>query len=296
MPLKDVQSARDERGVAIDLVGVGNVRCPMVVLDKARERQNTVGVFALSVSLPHEFKGTHLSRFLEALNQHRGEITMRTLLSLLADIKTRLRAARARVEVAFPYFLERSAPVSGAKGLMDYECGFVGELNGGSADFVLRVRVPVTTLCPCSKEISDYGAHNQRSYVTIEIRPRQDADGPALVWIEDLIELAERSASAPVFAVLKREDERHVTMAAYDHPAFVEDVVRDVALGLRDDARVTWFRVSVQSQESIHNHDAFAMVESDPHPGPAVTALDGVASARVVLPDSRFSVTTRPES
>jgi GTP cyclohydrolase I len=203
-----------------------------------------------------------MSRFIEVLNAHRGEVTMRTLPLILGELKAKLHAESAHMEVVFPYFVERRAPVSGAAALMDYQCKFGGEVNGGSADFVLSVCVPVTSLCPCSKAISDYGAHNQRGHVTIDIRTRKTDEGlPDLVWIEELIQVAESSASAPVYAVLKREDERHVTMQAYDNPVFVEDIVRNVTLKLQVDERITWFRVAVMNQESIHNHNAFAEIQ-----------------------------------
>ena len=186
---------------------------------------------------------------------------MRTLPTILQELKDRLTAESAHIEVEFPYFLERCAPVSGARALMDYECVFTGEVNGGASDFVLSVRIPVTSLCPCSKAISEYGAHNQRGYVTVEIRSRPGDGGmPELVWIEELVELAESAASAPLYPLLKREDERHVTMQAYDNPAFVEDVVRDVAIRLQKDERIIWFRVHALNQESIHNHNAFAQI------------------------------------
>lgn len=258
----DVQNRADERGIALDHVGVRDIRCPIVVLDRASDRQQTVATLSMSVSLPHHFKGTHMSRFVEALNEHRGEVTMRTIPALLADLKRRLDAERARVEVKFPYFLERTAPASGARALMDYQCAFVGEANGDGADFILGVEVPVTSLCPCSKEISEYGAHNQRGHITIEVRSTRSTDGsPELIWIEELIEVAERSASAPVYPLLKRVDERHVTMQAYDNPVFVEDMVRAVAVALKSDSRVSWFRAQAVNQESIHNHNAFACIE-----------------------------------
>lgn len=261
--LEDVQNRADGRNVSLDRVGVGDLRHPIRVLDRERGTQDTVATFSMSVSLPHYVKGTHMSRFLEVLNEHRGEVTMRTLPSILESLKERLDAAGARVEVSFPYFLEREAPVSGAKGLMDYECSFVGELRDDKeADFVLGVKVPVTTLCPCSKAISDYGAHNQRGYVDMEVRSRATASGlPDVVWIEELVEVAERSASAPVYPLLKRPDERYVTMQAHDNPTFVEDVVRNVAIRLREDKRIIWFRVHAENQESIHNHSAFARIE-----------------------------------
>lgn len=257
--MRDVQGSRDERNIAIDNVGVSDLRYPITVLDKDHEVQHTVATLSLSVSLPHHFKGTHMSRFVELLNEHRGEVTIRTLPELLHDMRNRLDAESARVEVSFPYFLERRAPATGAAALMDYECAFVGESNAREDDFLLRVRVPVKSLCPCSKEISDYGAHNQRGYITLEVRTGKDADDrPKLVWIEELVAVAEASASAPVYPLLKRADERFVTMQAYDNPVFVEDMVRNVAVRLQADARVAWFRVHAVNHESIHNHSAFA--------------------------------------
>jgi GTP cyclohydrolase I len=260
--MADVQNRPDTRGTPIDQVGVCDLRYPITVLDRLQQTQQTVARLTMSVSLPHHFKGTHMSRFLEVLNRHRGEVTMRTLPAVLRDLRDRLHAERAQVVVEFPYFLERAAPVSGARSLMEYECSFRAESDGDKEDFVLSVRVPVTSLCPCSKEISEYGAHNQRGYVAIEVRTVRDpGGGPTFIWIEELVEVAERSASAPVYPLLKRADERHVTMLAYDNPAFVEDIVRNLAVRLRDDPRVAWFRAHAVSHESIHNHNAFARVE-----------------------------------
>jgi len=260
--MKDIQGLPDTRELDIDQVGVCDISYPIVVLDKGHERQRTIGRFTMSVLLPKHFKGTHMSRFIEILGAHRGEITMRTLPAILEVLRTRLDANAARIEVKFPYFLERSAPVSQAKALMDYECSFVGESRRNERIFTLGVRVPVTSLCPCSKAISDYGAHNQRGWVTMETKSTVASDGsPSIIWIEELVDLAERSASAPVYALLKRADERHVTMQAYDNPVFVEDIVRNVAQSLKADDRVAWFRVHVLNQESIHNHGAFAQLE-----------------------------------
>lgn len=260
--LEDVQNHIDRRRVPIDQVGVSDLRYPIYVLDRKQAKQQTIARLSLAVNLPHHFKGTHMSRFIEVLNEHRGEVTMRTLPAILRDLKERLVAESARVEVVFPYFLERTAPVSGVRALMDYECSFVGEANGGMQDFVLGVKVPVTTLCPCSKAISDYGAHNQRGYVDVEVRSRRaENQAPELIWIEELIEVAEESASAPVYPLLKRSDERYLTMRAHDNPVFVEDVVRNVAVRLQENDRISWFRVRAENHESIHNHSAFARVE-----------------------------------
>lgn len=265
--LVDIQQSSDERGIDIDYVGVCDLRYPIVVLDRASGRQQVAATFSLSVSLPRHFKGTHMSRFIEVLVDHDGEVTMRTLPAILKDLKTRLDAVTARVEVSFPYFVERTAPVTGLKAPMDYECFFQAETNGHMNDFIVGVKVPVKSLCPCSKAISDYGAHNQRGIVTIQVRPTTDSNGvPELIWIEELIEIAEKSASAPVYPLLKREDERFVTMQAYDNPVFVEDVARNVTRHLRADGRVAWFEVRVVNHESIHNHSAFAVVRSKGSP------------------------------
>ena len=262
LDLADMQRTRDERGVDIDQVGICDLTYPITVLDREAKSQRVAAKIAVSVDLPHHFKGTHMSRFLEVLAQHGGEMTMHTLPVLLRDLKKRLAAEAARLEVEFTYFLQRTAPVSGLSAPMDYRCAFVGKSNGQEDDFLLRVEVPVSTLCPCSKVISDYGAHNQRGYVTMSIRPERDPSGQGweMVWIEELIEVAEQSASAPIYPLLKRVDERHVTMQAYDNPVFVEDVVRNVASRLRADGRIAWFEVRAVNLESIHNHSAFAVV------------------------------------
>ena len=262
--MKDVQNSGDERGIAIDQVGVCDLMYPITVLDRENQKQQCAATLSLSVSLPHHFKGTHMSRFLEVLAEHQGEFTMRTVPSILHDLKKRLDAETAHIEVSFPYFLQRKAPVSGLSAPMDYHCTFVGESNGKSDDFLLRVRVPIGTLCPCSKEISDYGAHNQRGYLTISLRTRKLDDGAwDFLWIEEIVDIAEKSGSVPIYPLLKRTDERHVTMQAYDNPVFVEDVVRNAATQLKADPRVSWFEVRAVNHESIHNHSAFAVVKSE---------------------------------
>jgi len=268
--LIDMQNASDERGFEIDQVGVCDLQYPITVMDRDNEQQPTIAKLSLSVNLPHHFKGTHMSRFLEVLNRHRGEITMHTIPTVLEELKRDLEAESAHVDVRFPYFVEKAAPASGQKGLMDYECTFKAESNGGEIDFVLQVLVPVTSLCPCSKAISDYGAHNQRGYVDISVRPRLNEQGEhELIWIEELVEVAEKCASAPVYPLLKRDDERHVTMQAFDNPVFVEDMVRNVAGELSNDARIAWFRVRADNHESIHNHSAFAVIERTTAPSDA---------------------------
>lgn len=261
--LPDIQSSTDSRQIAIDQVGVCDLTYPIVVLDRENQKQQCAARLSLSVSLPHHFKGTHMSRFLEVLAEHQGEFTMHTVPAILHDLKLRLDAESAHIEVEFPYFLQRTAPVSGLSAPMDYLCTFIGESNSNSDDFMLKVRVPVSTLCPCSKEISDYGAHNQRGYVTISVRTNKKTDGSwDFMWIEEVVDIAENSASAPIYPLLKRSDERYVTMRAYDNPAFVEDVVRNVAHRLRQDCRVSAFEIRCVNHESIHNHSAFAAITS----------------------------------
>jgi GTP cyclohydrolase IB len=257
----DIQSGADDRNIPIDQVGVSDLRYPITVLDRANEKQQTIASLSMSVDLPHQFKGTHMSRFLEVLNEHQGDMSTGRIPLILHDLRERLEAERAHIEIRFPYFIEKSAPVSGAKALMDYECLYLGNVKGKEEDIVIGVTVPVTSLCPCSKAISDYGAHNQRGYVSIKVRALRDKDNtPRMIWIEEIVEIAEESASAPLYPLLKRPDERHVTMQAYDNPVFVEDLVRNVALRLQNDARVAWFSVEAVNHESIHNHNAFARI------------------------------------
>lgn len=253
--MEDVQSQPDDRGIALDRVGVAGLRYPIVVLDRSQSKQQTVADLRISVSLPASVKGTHMSRFVEVLDESRGEVTVNTIPTILRRVRQRLEADSAQLEVRFPYFLERKAPVSGSTSLMDYECRFVGSADSASETFSLSVRVPVTSLCPCSKAISDYGAHNQRGYVDMTVETRSPDD---LIWIEELVELGESVGSSPVYPLLKRSDERHVTMAAYDNPVFVEDMTRNAAEKLKADPRVASFRVCVENDESIHNHLAFA--------------------------------------
>lgn len=259
--MEDIQASFDDRELPIDLVGVSGLRYPVTVRDKARRRQKTVAELSLSVSLPHHFKGTHMSRFVEVVHEHREQVDMETLPAIVKTLRVRLEAERARVEMRFPYFIERNAPVSGLPALMCYDCRYIAEAWDGGDDYLVGVKTPVTTLCPCSKAISDYGAHNQRGYVDIEIRAARQPGGlPRMVWIEELVEVGERSGSAPVYPLLKREDEREVTMRAYDNPVFVEDVVRHAASELRADPRIAWLTVKAETLESIHDHNAFAKI------------------------------------
>ncbi len=254
--LRDVQSEPDFRRIGIDKVGVKDIRYPIVVLDKKNKIQHTIASINMYVDLPHQFKGTHMSRFVEILNEHRGEITVKRFPDILAKMKKRFNASTAHLEVEFPYFVEKAAPVSKSKGLMEYRCKYSGRLSDRK-DIVLEVQVPVLTLCPCSKEISEKGAHNQRGIVRVAVRFE------GFVWIEDIIKRVEMSASSPVYSLLKRVDEKYVTERSYDNPMFVEDVVREVAINLGKIKKVKWFRVEAENMESIHNHSAYAFLERE---------------------------------
>lgn len=261
--LPDIQKTPDQRGLEIDQVGVCDLSYPIWVKDKKNETQQTSATLSMSVGLPHDFKGTHMSRFIQVLSRHEGEFTMNTLPEILHEMKERLDAETAHLEISFPYYLTKKSPVSGLEAKARYGCTFIGESNGKKDDFLLRAKIPVSTLCPCSKEISDYGAHNQRGDITITVRTNRKENKWDFIWIEELIEIAEQSASAPLYPLLKREDERYVTMQAFDNPVFVEDLVRNVALKLKTDERVAWFEVKAVNQESIHNHNAFAVIRSN---------------------------------
>jgi len=252
--LKDVQAEPDYRRIPIDKVGVKELRYPIIVLDRKNKFQHTIASINMYVDLPHQFKGTHMSRFVEILSEHRGALTVRNFPQVLEKMKERLAASTAHLEVEFPYFVEKSAPVSKSKGLMEYRCKYLGML-GEQKDFMLEVEIPVSTLCPCSREISDRGAHNQRGRVRVGVRFE------GFVWIEDIIAAVERSSSSPVYSLLKRVDEKFVTEQAYDNPMFVEDVVREVAVNLGKIKKIRWFRVEAENWESIHNHSAYAYLE-----------------------------------
>jgi GTP cyclohydrolase I len=278
--LEDVQNLKDKRGIAIDKVGIKNLHYPISVLDKAKSFQHTVADINMYVDLPHYFKGTHMSRFLEVLNEHRGEISIVSFPDILRKIKKALNAGSASVEMKFPYFIEKAAPVSGKKSLMEYVCYYNGTIknkvrnyksekasdlksdafSAGIAEneesvIKIGVKVPVNTLCPCSKEISKYGAHNQRGMVSVSL------EFSKLIWFEDIIVDVESCASSPIYSLLKREDERFLTEHAYENPMFVEDVARCVAGILKKNKNIKWFRVEAENFESIHNHNAYAMIE-----------------------------------
>jgi GTP cyclohydrolase I len=254
--MQDKQSERDLRGVRIDKVGVRGLRHPIIVRDLAHKTQNTVATISMSVDLPHHFKGTHMSRFVEILNEHGGTIHVENIPEIVTAMRKRLNAENAHLEIQFPYFIEKKAPKTKSPGMMDYVATFYANTLGKKIDFVLGVDVSVTTLCPCSKAISMNGAHNQRGVVKVQTRSKKT------VWIEEIIDVVEGSASCELYSLLKREDEKFVTERAYDNPVFVEDLVRNVAVKLRQDKRVTWYRIEAENFESIHNHNAFAVVES----------------------------------
>jgi GTP cyclohydrolase IB len=263
--LEDVQNRPDDRNLPIDEVGVSGIRYPVAVWDREHGKQDTVAEVSMSVDLPAEVKGAHLSRFVEILRDCVGELSPNTVPVVLETLRQRLGSRRAQFHAAFPYFLHRGAPVTCSAALMDYQCQLSGRSEGSGTVLTLTVRVPVTSVCPCSKAISDYGAHNQRGHITLRVQPRDDEDGrPVMVWIEELIEIAEVSASSPVFPLLKRPDERYVTMRAHDHPVFVEDMARAAAYSLSHDGRIAGFSVDAANDESIHNHAAFARIDSRP--------------------------------
>jgi len=259
--MKDIQNQKDTRNIPLKEAGITDLRYPITILDMENREQNTIAEISMSVSLPHDFKGTHMSRFIEVLGETGCRFHGKTIPLILKKLKKKLHAEKAAVRISFPYFLTRKAPVSGAHAKMGYSCVFTGKTRGMEDDFILTVTVPVSTLCPCSKEISLKGAHNQRGYVTMDVRTRPLEDGTfELLWIEELVEIAENSASSPLYTILKRPDEKFVTEQAYDNPVFVEDIVRSVSEKLMDDPRVVWFKVRAENHESIHNHNAYAVV------------------------------------
>jgi GTP cyclohydrolase I len=255
--MKDVQSQPDYRNIPIDKVGIKNLRYPITVRDRRDGFQNTIAAINMYVDLPHDNKGTHMSRFVELLHLLRPDVSLAKFSVILENMKAHLNAASAHLEMTFPYFIEKKAPVSTSPGLMDYTCSIIGTSDPfGKVDLISEVIVPISSVCPCSMEISDHGAHNQRGEVRLSTRFKK------FIWMEDMIELVERSASSDVFSVLKRIDEKHVTEKAFANPKFVEDIVRDVAKKLKDDDNITWFSVSAENFESIHNHSAYASITS----------------------------------
>ena len=258
LQIPDVQASPDSRKLAIDKVGVKAIRHPVRISERSGSVQHTIATFNMYVALPHHFKGTHMSRFVEILEAQERDITVDTFQQMVREMVEKLEAEEGQVEMTFPYFIEKKAPVSGVKSLLDYEVTFVSQIRKGKGQcFKMKVVVPVTSLCPCSKKISERGAHNQRSHVTISAKLREH------MWIEELIEIAESEASCELYGILKRPDEKYVTERAYDNPKFVEDMVRDVAVRLNVEPRVAAYVVESENFESIHNHSAYALIERD---------------------------------
>jgi GTP cyclohydrolase I len=256
--IQDVQASPDLRRIAINKVGVKGIRHPVVVKDRSGGVQPTVAEFNMYVRLPHDFKGTHMSRFVEILSGHERAISVESFREMLFEVASRLGAETGYIEMSFPYFVEKRAPVSGVRSLMDYNVTFLGRVSDGVDTHSTRVVVPATSLCPCSKKISAYGAHNQRAHITLTVESKE------MIWIEELIDIAEQNASSQLYGVLKRPDEKYVTELAYDNPKFVEDLARDVAVSLNADPRVVSYVVEVENFESIHNHSAYALIEGPP--------------------------------
>jgi len=255
--IPDVQNSADTRRLAINKVGIKDIRHPVRVRDRSGGEQHTIATFNMYVNLPHNFKGTHMSRFVEILNVPGREISVDSFTDMLTEMTERLEAEAGHIEMTFMYFVTKAAPVSAVRSLMDYEVTFIGEIRDSRPTMNVKVVVPVTSLCPCSKKISKYGAHNQRSHVTVNVRVQN------FIWIEDIIDLVEKEASCELYGLLKRPDEKYVTERAYDNPKFVEDMVRDIAAKLNQDDRVAAYAVESENFESIHNHSAYAMIEHD---------------------------------
>ncbi|PMP68240.1 MAG: GTP cyclohydrolase I FolE2 [Thermodesulfobacterium geofontis] len=255
MELEDIQSLTPEEKIPLDKVGIKGFKYPVTVLDQKKGFQHTVAEINLYVDLPSKFKGTHMSRFIEVLNEFGSEIHIKNVIKLLKRLREKLFSKSAHIEMYFPYFLEKKSPVSGIISVMEYEAFILASYSQRKRDLIVGVGVPVMTLCPCSKSISKYSAHNQRGKVTIKVRFKK------FIWLEELIEIAESSASSPVYSLLKRPDEKFVTEKAYENPKFVEDVVRSVAKKLLEHPEITWFSVSAENFESIHAHNVYAFIE-----------------------------------
>jgi len=254
--ISDVQNSVDTRELAIDKVGIKNIRHPVKVRGKDGNVQHTIAMFNMYVQLPKNFKGTHMSRFVEILNTNEQEFSIENFETVIREMTRRLEAPAGHIEMTFPYFIRKKAPVSGVSSLMDYEVTYICELNNGLYDITIKILVPVTSLCPCSKKISSYGAHNQRSHVTVTVGINE------FIWVEDIIRIIEQQASSELYGLLKRPDEKYITEYAFDNPKFVEDMVRDVAAQLYNDPRIKSFIVECENFESIHNHSAFAELRS----------------------------------
>ena len=255
--IPDVQGRADTRQLAINKVGIKDIRHPIIVKDRSDGVQHTIAQFDMYVFLPHQFKGTHMSRFVQILNDHEKEITVNSFKEMLKQMVEMLEADSGNIEMRFPYFVNKKAPISGVESLLDYDVTLIGEITKGVTSTRIKILVPVTSLCPCSKSISDYGAHNQRSHVTINVKTE------GFIWIEEIIDIVEKQASCQLYGLLKRPDEKYVTEQAYDNPKFVEDMVRDIAGELNKDERIRQYILESENFESIHNHSAYAMIEYD---------------------------------
>ena len=255
--IPDVQNSVDTRQLAINKVGIKAIRHPVRISDKTGGIQHTIATFNMYVGLPHNFKGTHMSRFVEILNGREREISVESFPAMLQEMVARLEAENGHIEMNFPYFINKAAPISGVQSLMDYDVTLIGDIDENGITTTVKVVVPVTSLCPCSKKISERGAHNQRSHVTVTARTSD------FVWIEEIVQLVEKEASCELYGLLKRPDEKYVTERAYDNPKFVEDMVRDVAARLNREPRIRAYVVESENFESIHNHSAYALIECD---------------------------------
>lgn len=255
--IPDVQGSADTRQLAINKVGIKDIRHPVIVKDRSEGVQHTIAQFDMYVFLPQQFKGTHMSRFVQILNDHSKEITLNSFNDMLKEMAKMLEAESGNIEMRFPYFVNKKAPISGVESLLDYDVTLIGEINKGVTSTRIKILIPVTSLCPCSKSISDYGAHNQRSHVTVNAKIK------GFIWIEEIIDMVEKQASCQLYGLLKRPDEKYVTEHAYDNPKFVEDMVRDIAGELNKDERIRQYVLESENFESIHNHSAYAMIEYD---------------------------------
>jgi GTP cyclohydrolase IB len=255
--MKDIQKNKPKRKINIDWVGIKNLKSPLIVIDRKNKKQHTVGSVNIFVNLPHDYKGTHMSRFVELINKYTKKVLdVKVLDKLTQAVLTTLEAEKSRLEIDFPYFVTKTSPVSKKKSLLDYQCQIIriAEKDIREVKHIIQVKIPITTVCPCSKEISKYGAHNQRGYVRVTMQLNR------FLWIEEIIEIVEQEASCDIYSLLKRQDEKYVTEKAYENPKFVEDVTRDVAYRLEQDKRIDWFKVEVENEESIHNHNVHAEI------------------------------------
>jgi len=255
--IEDVQNTPDNRHLDIDKVGIKAIKHPIIVKDRSGIIQHTNATFSMYVHLPHNFKGTHMSRFVEILNENEREISVESFEDILKEMLERLESKSGYLEMQFTYFVNKKAPISGAESLMDYEVSFIGEVVDGKISNTVRVIVPVTSLCPCSKKISKYGAHNQRAHITLTLKTN------GFIWIEDIIEQIEKQASCELYGILKRPDEKYVTEKAYENPKFVEDIVRDIATELKSNKKVSNYIIESENFESIHNHSAYALIKGN---------------------------------